>query len=116
MTWQSAGAARSVERKACSTSLIRVYRLLHERMALLLAPLGRFRPDLTQEADHEWTRLYLAWNANFIWPSHYCPDMMCFTMLAMPSIALSSPEAFQYRRAHSLFWVVRSTQACIEGH
>lgn len=38
MTWQSAGAARSVERKACSTSLIRVYRLLHERMALLLAP------------------------------------------------------------------------------
>ena len=84
-------------------------------MALLLAPLGRFRPDLTQEADLEWMRLYLAWNANFIWPSHYCPDMMCFTMLAMPSIALSSPEAFQYRRAHSLFWVVRATQACIEG-
>ena len=84
-------------------------------MALLLAPLGRFRPDLTQEADLEWTRLYLAWNANFIWPSHYCPDMMCFTMLAMPSIALGSPEAFQYRRAHSLFWVVRSTQARIAG-
>jgi len=84
-------------------------------MALLLAPLGRFRPDLTQEADLEWTRLYLAWNANFIWPSHYCPDMMCFTMLAMPSIALGSPEAFQYRRAHSIFWVVRSTQARIAG-
>lgn len=79
-------------------------------MALLLAPLGAFRAGGQQDLSPEWLRLYLAWNANFIWPSHYCPDMMCFTMLAMPSLALGPPEQFQYRRAHTLFWVVRSTQ------
>jgi hypothetical protein len=79
-------------------------------MALLEAPAGAFREDGTQALDAEWFTLYLAWNANFIWPSHFCKDMMCFTMLAMPTIALGSPEAFQYHRAHSLFWVVRSTQ------
>ena len=79
-------------------------------MALLLAPDDPFRADLTQALDEEWFRLYLAWNANFIWPSHYCADMMCFTMLLMPTIALGSPERFQYNRAHTLFWVVRSTQ------
>jgi len=31
--------------------------------------------------------------------------MMCFTMLVMPTIALGSPETFQYHRAHTLFWV-----------
>ena len=64
----------------------------------------------TQALSAEWYRLYLAWNANFIWPSHYCADMMCFTMLVMPTISLGPPAAFQYRRAHTLFWVVRSTQ------
>lgn len=79
-------------------------------MALLLSPLGNFRKDLTQDLDADWFTLYLAWNANFIWPSHYCPDMMCFSMLATPAIALAKPEVFQYNRAHSLFWVVRSNQ------
>lgn len=79
-------------------------------MALLLTPLAPFRLGLTQDLDEEWFRLYLAWNANFIWPSHYCPDMMAFSMLCMPSIALGSPADFQYHRAHTLFWVVRSTQ------
>ena len=76
-------------------------------MALLEAPAGAFRQDGTQALSPEWFKLYLAWNANFIWPSHYCADMMCFTMLAMPTIALGSPEAFQYNRAHSLFWVAQ---------
>jgi len=79
-------------------------------MALLLSPLGNFRSDLTQDLDADWFTLYLAWNANFIWPAHYCPDMMCFSMLAAPAIALAKPEVFQYNRAHSLFWVVRSNQ------
>ena len=79
-------------------------------VALLRAPLGPFGADLTQQLDEEWYRTYLAWNANFIWPSHSCPDMMCFTMLVMPSIALGDAAHFQYRRAHTLFWVVRSTQ------
>ena len=50
-------------------------------MALLEAPAGAFRPDGSQALSPEWFKLYLAWNANFIWPSHYCADMMCFTML-----------------------------------
>ena len=79
-------------------------------MALLEAPTGAFDADGTQDLDHEWFTLYLAWNANFIWPSHYCSDMMCFTMLLMPTIALGRPADFQYHRAHTLFWVVRSTQ------
>ena len=37
--------------------------------------------------------------------------MMCFTMLAMPTIALGSPEAFQYNRAHSLFWAPQHAQS-----
>ena len=36
--------------------------------------------------------------------------MMCFAMLLAPTISLGSPTTFQYLRAHSLFWVVRSTQ------
>ena len=80
-------------------------------MALLEAPAGAFRQDGTQALSPEWFKLYLAWNANFIWPSHYCADMMCFTMLAMPTIALGSPEAFQYNRAHSLFWVAQPAQS-----
>ena len=55
-------------------------------------------------------RTYISWNANFIWPSHYCQDMLCFTMLCMPTIALGEPRLFQYHRAHTLFWVARSTQ------
>jgi len=55
-------------------------------MALLLAPLGAFRAGGQQDLSPEWIRLYLAWNANFIWPSHSCPDMMCFTMLAMTAL------------------------------
>jgi len=78
--------------------------------ALLLAPDDAFRADLTQALDDEWFRLYRAWNANFIWPSHFCSDMMCFTLLLMPTIALGRPDDFQYNRAHTLFWVVRSTQ------
>ena len=42
--------------------------------------------------------------------THFCSDMMCFTMLLMPTIALGRPDDFQYNRAHTLFWVVRSTQ------
>ena len=60
--------------------------------------------------DEEWVRTYISWNANFIWPSHYCQDMLCFTMLCMPTIALGEPRLFQYHRAHTLFWVARSTQ------
>merc|ERR1711971_1427757 len=56
-------------------------------MALLLTPQGDFRSDLTQSLDKDWFDLYLAWNANFIWPSHYCADMMCFTMLMTPTIS-----------------------------
>jgi hypothetical protein len=37
-------------------------------------------------------------------------DMMCFTMLLMPTIALGGPRTFAYNRAHTLFWVVRSAQ------
>ena len=37
--------------------------------------------------------------------------MMCFTMLAMPTIALGSPDAFQYNRAHSLFWAPQHAQS-----
>ena len=79
-------------------------------MALLLAPLPPFQADLSQPLDPEWYRLYLAWNANFIWPSHFSRDMLCFTMLLTPTIALGSSTLFQYHRAHTLFWVVRSTQ------
>ena len=85
-------------------------------MALLEAPAGAFRQDGTQALSPEWFKLYLAWNANFIWPSHYCADMMCFTMLAMPTIALGSPEAFQYNRAHSLFWVAQPAQSALPWH
>ena len=49
-------------------------------------------------------------DANFVWPSHYCKDMMAFTMLVTPSIALGAPGVFQYNRAHTLFWVARATQ------
>lgn len=79
-------------------------------MALLLAPRGAFNADLTQDLTKEWFTLYLAWNANFIWPSHFYEDMLCFTMLLTPSIALGPPGEFQYRRAHTLLWVVRSAQ------
>jgi len=60
--------------------------------------------------SREWYGLYLAWNANFIWPSHFSSDMLCFAMLVAPRIALGPPSAFAYLRAHSLFWVVRSNQ------
>ena len=53
-------------------------------MALLEAPAGAFRQDGTQALSSDWFKLYLAWNANFIWPSHYCADMMCLTMLPNP--------------------------------
>ena len=79
-------------------------------MALLLSPLPPFGADLSQPLDKDWFELYLAWNANFIWPSHENDDMMCFSMLLAPTISLGSPTTFQYLRAHSLFWVVRSTQ------
>lgn len=79
-------------------------------MALLLAPQGRFDARGEQALSAEWRDLYLAWNACFIWPAHADPSMMSFTMLAMPSIALGPPAAFQYSRAHTLLWVVRSTQ------
>ena len=70
---------------------------------------GSFSADGTQDLSADWMRLYLGWNANFVWPSHYCADM-AFTMLVTPSIALGDPAHFQYRRAHTLFWVARSTQ------
>ena len=79
-------------------------------MALLLHDNGSFSADGTQDLSADWMRLYLGWNANFVWPSHYCADMMAFTMLVTPSIALGDPAHFQYRRAHTLFWVARSTQ------
>lgn len=79
-------------------------------MALLLAQHGAYDRELRHDVDAEWFNLYLSWNANFIWPSHYFSDMMCFTMLATPSIALRPPSDFCYNRAHSLFWVVRSAQ------
>lgn len=79
-------------------------------MALLLRNGAPFRSDLTQALDFEWYSLYLAWNANFIWPSHYMKDMMCFTMLLTPTIALDGPATFAYNRAHTLLWVVRSAQ------
>jgi len=79
-------------------------------MALLLAPSVAFQSDFTQQLPRKWYELYCAWNANFIWPSHYYDDMMCFTMLLTPTIALGSPETFWYDRTHSLFWVVRSAQ------
>mmetsp|Transcript_33700 Transcript_33700/g.88606 ORF Transcript_33700/g.88606 Transcript_33700/m.88606 type:complete len:492 (+) Transcript_33700:24-1499(+) len=79
-------------------------------MALLLSQHGEYGADLRHDVDSEWFDVYLAWNANFIWPSHYFSDMMCFTMLATPSIALRPPEEFCFNRAHSLFWVVRSAQ------
>ena len=71
-------------------------------MALLLAPPAAFEADLTQALSHDWFALYLVWNACFVWPAH-APDMLCFAMLLMPSIALGPPELFQYRRAHTLF-------------
>lgn len=79
-------------------------------MALLLARPGEYGADLRQQLDFAWFSLYLGWNANFIWPSHYCPDMLCFAMLVTPTIALGEPATFGYNRAHSLFWVVRATQ------
>ena len=57
-------------------------------MALLLTQRGEYDADLTQDLAPEWFSLYLAWNACFIWPSHYMSDMMCFSMLASPAIAL----------------------------
>ena len=79
-------------------------------LALLLAPPGEYRADLTQNLSPAWRNLYLAWNANFIWPAHETADMLAFAMLLTPTISLGGPETFGYDRAHSLFWVVRSAQ------
>jgi len=81
-------------------------------MALLLVRPGAYGADQRQHLDFGWFSLYLGWNANFIWPSHFCPDMLCFAMLVAPTIALgpAAPATFGYNRAHSLFWVVRATQ------
>ena len=79
-------------------------------MALQLSATGEFDADGSQQLSTEWRDLYLAWNANFVWPSHYCADMMAFTMLVAPTIALGDPRDFQYNRAHTLFWVARATQ------
>lgn len=79
-------------------------------MALLLTAPGGHRADGSQSLDARWRDLYLAWNACFIWPSHFYADMLCFSMLLAPTISLGDAEAFGYLRAHSLFWVVRSTQ------
>jgi hypothetical protein len=72
---------------------------------------AQYSTSLSQPSlSREWFSLYLTWNANFIWPSHYTADMMCFSMLVAPRIALGAPADFGYQRAHSLFWVVRSNQ------
>jgi len=81
-------------------------------MALLLLNGAPFTAaSLAQEGlDFSWFSLYLSWNANFIWPSHFMKDMMCFSMLLTPAVALDGPQTFGYNRAHTLFWVVRSAQ------
>ena len=81
-------------------------------MALLLTQSGAFKDDLEQELSPDWFDLYLVWNACFVWPAH-APDMLCFAMLLMPSIASGPPARFQYNRAHTLFWVVRATQLTV---
>jgi hypothetical protein len=40
-------------------------------MALLMLNGAPFSSDLEQQLDAGWWALYLAWNANFIWPSHH---------------------------------------------
>lgn len=79
-------------------------------LALLLARPGEYSRDLSQRLSRRWYELYLAWNACFIWPAHSTPDMMCFAMLLAPALSLGGPSGFGYRRAHTLFWVVRSAQ------
>lgn len=36
--------------------------------------------------------------------------MLCFAMLLTPAVALGGPRTFGQRRAHTLFWTVRSAQ------
>ena len=59
-------------------------------LALLATLAGDYRADASQDLDEDWFALYLAWNACFIWPSHYLPDMLCFTMLATPSLGFET--------------------------